>query len=293
MIKSMTAFAGAEKSGEGISTAIEIRGVNSRYLDIAIRMPPSYTGLEDLIKQNVSRKVFRGRIEIRVTIREADTETRNFEVNKQLAEAYYKALEQLRRHLNIEEPAGLSHLINAPGIIETVENEKSMEAVADLLAHSLEEALESFDEMRKNEGRAMAQDLFCRLEKVEQCIERIDSLRHGLLQYYQERLKRRIRELAGDNLEIDHSRIAQEAALLADKNDISEELTRAKSHARQFRQIMESQEPGGKPLNFLLQEFGREFNTMGVKAASADISHEVVSAKTELEKLREQIQNIE
>ncbi len=293
MIKSMTAFAGAEKTEQRISAAIEIRGVNSRYLDLAVRMPPSYAAFEDFIKQKVKEKAFRGRVEIRVTIKEPDTETRDFAVNKPLAEAYYNALEQLRSHLNIEEPAGLSHLVNANGIIETVESEKNTETVSGLLSRTLEEALEAFDQMRKNEGQAMEEDLSGRLEFVEKCIERIDSLRHGLLQYYQERLKRRIRELTEDSGETDQSRIAQEAAILADKSDISEELTRARSHAKQFRQIMESREPAGKPLNFLLQEFGREFNTMGVKAASADISHEVVSAKTELEKLREQVQNIE
>jgi uncharacterized protein (TIGR00255 family) len=128
---------------------------------------------------------------------------------------------------------------------------------------------------------------------IENCIERIDSLRGGLVEACEQRLQARIRELVGDLAEIDPTRIAQEAALLADKSDISEEVTRVRSHARQFRQIMAADDPAGKPLNFLLQEFGREFNTMGVKAGSADISYIVVSAKTELEKLREQVQNIE
>ncbi|MFP4193548.1 MAG: YicC/YloC family endoribonuclease [Desulfobacterales bacterium] len=289
----MSAFAGAEKSEQTISTGVEIRGLNSRHLDIAIRMPSSYAGLEDFIKQKVGRKVFRGRIEIRVTIKEPEAEIRDFAVNRPLAEAYYKALEDLRRHLNIKESPCLSHILNVSGIIETVETEKNLDAVGELLGRTMEEALESFDAMRINEGRAMAKDLSRRLEFIEQCIDRIDSKREGLLEYYQQRLNRRIRELAGNTSETDQSRIAQEAAMLADKSDISEELTRARSHTEQFRQIMESHEPGGKQLNFLLQEFGREFNTMGAKAASAEISHEVVSAKTELEKLREQVQNIE
>ncbi|MFW6081029.1 MAG: YicC/YloC family endoribonuclease [Desulfosalsimonas sp.] len=293
MIKSMTAFAGAEKSEQEISSSVEIRGLNSRYLDLSIRVPPSYSGLEDFIKQALSGRIYRGRIEIRITIKESENETRDFAVNKPLAEAYYNALEQLRQHLDIQEPAGLSHLVNAAGIIETVESEKNLDEVRDLLGRVLEEALESFDAMRKDEGRAMAKDLYRRLDFVDHCIEQIDSLRQGQLEYYQERLKRRISELTRGDTQTDQGRIAQEAALLADKSDISEEITRAKSHSRQFRQIMESQEPAGKPLNFLLQEFGREFNTMGTKAANADISHAVVSAKTELEKLREQVQNIE
>ncbi|MFW6011172.1 MAG: YicC/YloC family endoribonuclease [Desulfosalsimonas sp.] len=293
MIKSMTAFSGAEKTEHGISTAVEIRGVNSRYLDVVTRLPSSYAGLEDSVKQKVAAKVYRGRIEIRVTIKEPEAEIRDFAVNKPLAEAYYKVLTDLCSHLNIKESPGLSHILNASGIIEAVESEKNLETVGKLLEKTMDEALKTFDEMRTTEGRTMAEDLSRRLEFIDKCIDRIDSAREGLIEYYQKRLKNRIRQLTGDSGETDQSRIAQEAAILADKSDISEELTRARSHAKQFRQIMESNEPGGKQLNFLLQEFSREFNTMGVKAASAEISHEVVSAKTELEKLREQVQNIE
>ncbi|MCF8112068.1 MAG: YicC family protein [Desulfobacteraceae bacterium] len=293
MIKSMTAFAGAEHLENGITTTIEIRGYNSRYLDLAVRLPGCYASLEDFIRQKVSRKIFRGRMEIRVFIKEPGAETRSFIINKPLADAYYNALDELRHHLDIKEPVSLSHLVNTSGIIESTEKEKNMEAVTACLKKTLDDALESFEDMRAKEGRAMAEDLAGRLDYISNTIEHIESLSQGLLEYYQQRLKGRIRELTREATEIDPSRIAQEAALMADKSDISEELTRAKSHVDQFKQIMESSEPGGKPLNFLLQEFTREFNTMGVKAASADISHAVVSAKTELEKLREQVQNIE
>ncbi len=293
MIKSMTAFAGAEDSANGITTTVEIRGYNSRYLDLAVRLPSTYASLEDFVKQRVNDTISRGRVEVRIGITPQDAQTRSFTVNKQLAEAYYNALNQLRDHLRIEEPVSLSHLTGVSGVVESVEPPADMEAIRQSLERSLERALASFDAMRTNEGRAMAEDLQSRLAFIENCMQRIDHLRQGLLEYYQHRLKNRIRELTRDTGEIDPSRIAQEAALLADKSDISEEITRVQSHAKQFRQIMEAQEPGGKPLNFLLQEFAREFNTMGAKAASADISHLVVSAKTELEKLREQVQNIE
>ncbi|MFP3981670.1 MAG: YicC/YloC family endoribonuclease [Desulfobacterales bacterium] len=293
MIKSMTAFAGAEDADGGITTTVEIRGYNSRYLDLSVRLPATYASLEDYVKQRVSNAISRGRVEVRVGISRQETQTSSFTVNKQLAEAYYNALNQLRDHLCLDEPVSLSQLAGVIGVVESVEPSADMEDVRQSLGRSLERALADFDAMRTNEGRAMAEELYNRLGFIENCLQRIDHLRQGLLAYYQQRLKSRIRELTRDTGEIDQSRIAQEAALLADKSDISEEVTRVQSHAKQFRQIMADDEPGGKPLNFLLQEFAREFNTMGAKAASADISHLVVSAKTELEKLREQVQNIE
>lgn len=294
MIKSMTAFAEAEKTGEnGTAVSVEIRGLNSRYLDLAVRTPSSYSRLEEFIKQRVKGKIFRGRVEIRAGIREPEAETKQFLVNRALAENYHGALEELRTHLGIRETPGLSHIIGAPGIIETREEERDLEKISVVLGRAIDEAMESFDAMRAAEGRSMAEDLYQRLQFVEGCIKRIDSLSSDLPELKYERLHKRIQEMTRQSAEIDESRLAQEAAFIADKCDISEEIARARSHAAQFKKIMESDEPAGKPLNFLLQEFGREFNTMGAKASSAEISHEVVAAKTELEKLREQVQNIE
>jgi uncharacterized protein (TIGR00255 family) len=157
----------------------------------------------------------------------------------------------------------------------------------------LENLLADFDAMKNAEGHALESDLASRLAFIEDCINRIEEESSGVPGYYQERLRERINALTNGVVEIDPARIAQESALLADRSDISEEIVRARSHLNQFRQIMKASAPSGRPLNFLLQEFNREFNTMGSKAAKALISHLVVSAKTELERLREQIQNIE
>jgi uncharacterized protein (TIGR00255 family) len=293
MIKSMTAFAGTEHSRDNITITVEIRGYNSRYLDTALRLPSAYGWLEDIVKQTVSRNISRGRLEIRIGINAEEEKPESFSVDTKLADAYHQALKQLKNRFAIEEPIGISHLTGLNGIIENTREPADTEVLLKNTEEALKHALDCFDAMRIEEGKAMAKDLSDRIALIKGFIEEIDRLRHGLADAYQQKLYSKIMDLTGGSIEIDQARIAQEAAIIADKNDISEELTRSRSHVEQFLKIMDSDEPAGKPLNFLLQEFSREFNTMGVKAGSAQISHIVVSAKTELEKLREQVQNIE
>jgi uncharacterized protein (TIGR00255 family) len=293
MIKSMTAFAGTQHSRDNITITVEIRGYNSRYLDTALRLPSAYGWLEDIVKQTVSRNISRGRLEIRIGINAEEEKPESFCVDTKLADAYHQALKQLKNRFAIEEPIGISHLTGLNGIIENTREPADTEVLLKNTEEALKHALDCFDAMRIEEGKAMAKDLSDRIALIKGFIEEIDRLRHGLAEAYQQKLYSKIIDLTGGSIEIDQARIAQEAAIIADKSDISEELTRSRSHVEQFLKIMDSDEPAGKPLNFLLQEFSREFNTMGVKAGSAQISHIVVSAKTELEKLREQVQNIE
>lgn len=293
MIKSMTAFAGTQHSRDNITITVEIRGYNSRYLDTALRLPSAYGWLEDIVKQTVSRNISRGRLEIRIGINAEEEKPESFCVDTKLADAYHQALKQLKNRFAIEEPIGISHLTGLNGIIENTREPADTEVLLKNTEEALKHALDCFDAMRIEEGKAMAKDLSDRIALIKGFIEEIDRLRHGLAEAYQQKLHSKIMDLTGGSIEIDQARIAQEAAIIADKSDISEELTRSRSHVEQFLKIMDSDEPAGKPLNFLLQEFSREFNTMGVKAGSAQISHIVVSAKTELEKLREQVQNIE
>lgn len=293
MIKSMTAFAGTQHSRDNITITVEIRGYNSRYLDTALRLPSAYGWLEDIVKQTVSRNISRGRLEIRIGINAEEEKPESFSVDTKLADAYHQALKQLKNRFAIEEPIGISHLTGLNGIIENTREPADTEVLLKNTEEALKHALDCFDAMRIEEGKAMAKDLSDRIALIKGFIEEIDRLRHGLAEAYQQKLHSKIMDLTGGSIEIDQARIAQEAAIIADKSDISEELSRSRSHVEQFLKIMDSDEPAGKPLNFLLQEFSREFNTMGVKAGSAQISHIVVSAKTELEKLREQVQNIE
>jgi uncharacterized protein (TIGR00255 family) len=293
MIKSMTAFAGTQHSRDNITITVEIRGYNSRYLDTALRLPSAYGWLEDIVKQTVSRNISRGRLEIRIGINAEEEKPESFCVDTKLADAYHQALKQLKNRFAIEEPIGISHLTGLNGIIENTREPADTEVLLKNTEEAVKHALDCFDAMRIEEGKAMAKDLSGRIALIKGFIEEIDRLRHGLAEAYQQKLHSKIMDLTGGSIEIDQARIAQEAAIIADKSDISEELSRSRSHVEQFLKIMDSDEPAGKPLNFLLQEFSREFNTMGVKAGSAQISHIVVSAKTELEKLREQVQNIE
>jgi uncharacterized protein (TIGR00255 family) len=293
MIKSMTAFARADLIREDVSVSLEIRGYNSRYLDQAIKIPQMYITIEDKIRRVIADRITRGRIELKASIRDDSETAEKFTVNEVMARSYYDALMLLKKTLNLEEGIPFEVVAKKNGVVESSEQEIDSEKIWGVVSDCLERLLEEFDAMKAVEGQALAADLKSRVAFIEDCISRIEELTPDMLHHYQEKLRERINILTNGLADIDPARIAQESALLADRSDISEEIIRTRSHLDQFRQLMEAPSPSGRPLNFLLQEFNREFNTMGSKAGSAQISHIVVSAKTELEKIREQTQNIE
>ncbi len=289
----MTAFARSEYTHDDVTVSIEIRGYNSRYLDLFLKIQPGYTAVEDKIRKVITETISRGRIELKATIQD-DLETPEiFSVNEKLAKSYFQALMDLKSRLHLQADIPLELLAKKNGVIESLESEVNIDRIWMVVQKCLENALETFDAMKIIEGRALKKDLASRLSFIETCIFQIESESADMPIIYQEKLRERIFALTNGIVEIDPARIAQEAALLADRSDISEEIVRAKSHLAQCHQLMDAPAPSGRPLNFLIQEFQREFNTMGSKSAKAKISHLVVSAKTELEKLREQIQNIE
>lgn len=293
MIQSMTAFAKADKRAEKLTVSVEIRSYNSRYLDVVPRIPAACLSLEDRIKNLISEKLTRGRVEIRFQIRDESEEACAFEIDEPRALAYYNALVRLRDKFQMENQISLRMLSGFGGVIKPAETERDMETYWPVIADCTAEALDALNTMRKREGEFIARDFVQRLDYIENCIGEIEKGSKGLLFHYQEKLKERITALTRGITEIDPARIAQEAAFLADRSDISEELTRAKSHLLQFRTMMNSEEPSGRKLNFLLQEFNREFNTIGSKTGNAEVSHMVVVVKSELEKIREQVQNVE
>jgi len=293
MIKSMTAFARAEKIKGNLTTVIEIRSYNSRYLDISLRVSPGYLLLEDRIKGFISEKVARGRIEVNVKIREGSDDTFVFDIDAPKAKAYREALIQLKDICNINTEISLDLLVSGGGIIMPAETKKDIDACWPAVKDCLAKAINDLDEMRMREGDFIAGDIAKRLEYIESCLVQIEDKSSDLLIHYQQRLKERIGSLTKGIAEIDPGRVAQEAAFLADRSDISEEIVRAKSHIKQFRNIADSKEDSGRKLNFLLQELNREFNTMGSKTEKANLSHIVVDVKSELEKIREQVQNVE
>ena len=293
MIKSMTAYAQSDVITPALSIAVEIRGYNSRHLDIALKLYHRYGILEEKIKKTIARFVTRGRIEIRVAITESDENAEVFTINEPMADAYWLTLTAIKNRFQIPSDISLDLLCTKNGIIETADPEIDTDNIWRHLEKCLETALSDFDAMKTNEGAALKQDLDARLGFIETRIAAIEAKKDSLLPLYQEKLKNRIAALTQGMVEIEPARIAQETAFIADKSDISEEVVRAKSHLQQFRSLMDGPDPCGRPLNFLLQEFNREFNTMGSKASDAEIAHVIVSAKTELEKIREQIQNLE
>ena len=293
MIKSMTAFGRAKKTLESRTFTVEMRSLNSRYGEVKVRMPPQFLPLEDQIKKLVATKISRGRVEVIIKVKNGSQTVSDIHVNLPLAKAYYGALCELNETLQIKEKVELQALLGMQGIITATESEEDLEKTWSHLSSCVSDALEGIDTMRISEGMAIYQDFQKRLQSVEGDLSRIRGLAPSMLSQYHSRLKERIATLTQGTVEIDPNRLAQEAAFLADKSDIMEEIVRAESHLKQFRNMIESDGPAGRALDFLLQELNREVNTIGSKGGDAQLPQIVVGLKSELEKLREQVQNIE
>jgi uncharacterized protein (TIGR00255 family) len=289
----MTAYAKSEKTQEKLTVQIEIRSYNSRYLDIALRIPHGYLALEEKIKTIIAGKVSRGRIEVNLQVRDDTDEAYAFEIDTPKARAYYDSLLQLKNKFNINSEISMDLLISGGSIIKPVEMALDMEARWPIFKDCMNEAITNLIAMRREEGNFLEADISDRLNCIEKCIDQIQKESSDLLSHYQQRLKDRIAVLTKGIIEIDPDRVAQEAAFLADRTDISEEIVRAASHIKQFRTIISSAEPAGRKLNFLVQELNREFNTMGSKTNHSNVSHIIVEVKADLEKIREQLQNVE
>jgi uncharacterized protein (TIGR00255 family) len=209
------------------------------------------------------------------------------------ARAYFSAAEQLKSALSLKTGLSLDHITAVPGILQPVENGRDSESYWPLIADCMQQAIQALDQMRRQEGAFLEKDFLQRLSLMEQGLDRIEQMAAGLVDLYREKLLSRIEALTQGSVALDPVRIAQEAAILADRSDIAEEIVRARSHIDQFRILLQADEPAGRKLNFLLQEFNREFNTMGSKIGQAAVAHIIVDMKAEIEKMREQVQNIE
>ena len=293
MMKSMTGFAAAEIIAGEITVSADVRSYNNRHLDVVLRLSPGSMELEEKIKGLIAGKIARGRLEVKIQIKDAAVGTVAFEIDWARAEGMHAALVQLKNKFGLQDDISMDHLLGVGGIIKPVETADESDQLWPTIEDCLGQALADLDTMRRKEGDFIAADLHARLDYIAARLGEIKSDTADLLSQYQERLKERIAVLTQETVELDPARLAQEAAYLADRSDISEEIVRAESHVEQFRQIMDSEEPGGRKLNFLLQELHREFNTIGSKIGHADTAHRVVDVKSELEKIREQIQNVE
>src|SRR2546423_15622014 len=293
-MKSMTGFGRGSADGDGFAVGVEIKTVNNRYLDIHLRAPQELTSLEMEIRKRVSARLSRGRVDVNISFDRTGSAA-TYEINQVVVAAYVDALREIQRQFNLTGEIDVSAIARLPGALSSPRNELTDEMTTGLNA-AIDQALDNLEQMRKVEGRALAEEMRSRLQRIEQAIPQIEAGASGLVDAYQQRLHKRISELisrGSQTVELDSGRLAQEVAYLADRSDITEELARLKSHVDQFGEAIDSQEEVGKRLDFLLQELNREANTVLSKSAEISIKEAALAIKAEVEKLREQVQNVE
>jgi uncharacterized protein (TIGR00255 family) len=291
MIKSMTGYGKAELSLEHEKIAVEMRSVNHRYGEISIKLPRALICFENDVRKAVSERLKRGKIDVFIQL-ESVADGRPPHVNISLARAYYAAFTSLREELGIEEPVPLSLIVSQKDVLAVTEEEDHTEAMRDGLLSTVGAAVDALERMRIREGNELSDDLRKRRETLALLMERIACRAPSVPAEYAEKIASRLTRFAPEGMP-DEVRLAQEIAIMADRSDITEEQVRFASHLVQFDAALQALEPVGRKLDFLLQEMGREVNTMGSKANDGEITSCVVELKAELEKIREQVQNIE
>lgn len=291
MIKSMTGYGKAELALEHDKISVEMRSVNHRYGEISIKMPRTLICFENDVRKSVSERLKRGKIDVFIQL-ESIADGRPPHVNIPLARAYYAAFTSLRQELGIEEPVPLALIVSQKDILAVTENDDHAEAMRERLLATVGRAVDALEGMRIREGNELTDDLQRRRETLALLMERIRVRAPSVPVEYAEKIAARLARFAPEGLP-DEARLAQEIAIMADRSDITEEQVRFASHLVQFDAALQSPEPVGRKLDFLLQEMGREVNTIGSKANDGEITSCVVELKAELEKIREQIQNIE
>jgi len=292
VLQSMTAFGRGEAMADGYRFTVELRTLNHRFCDIRIKLPRKYTDFEEEIKRKLSSQFSRGRIEVNVVADEALDKVQHLTVDSELAETYKRLLLDLQNKLGLEASLSLDTLLHFRDIFIFEEDEEGRAQAWKVLEAALDQSVEQCIQMRKEEGSAIETDFTERLNQLETLSGEVESRTPIVVLEVRDRLQKRIEELLGQG-ELDESRLAQEVAILAEKSDITEEVIRLKSHIQQFRALLKASGPRGRQLEFLLQEMHREINTIGSKANDVEIANKVIQIKTELERLREQVQNIE
>ena len=290
-MNSMTGFGRSRKETGGREMTVEVKSVNHRFLDIACRMPRSVSYLEETARSIISGQLVRGHIDVYVAYQNNRDDTKEIILDLPLASAYKTAFNQLREELKLDSSITIEDYIQIPGIIKVVEKEDDQAAIKSLFEETLSEALLQLTEMRKLEGMSLSRDLLLKLNRIEVLKEQIEKLAPSVIASYRTRLKARLTDLLAGN--IDENRFETEVAIFADRCAIDEELVRLKSHIQQMRVLLDGDEAAGRKMDFLVQELNREINTIGSKASDGEIAKYVVEAKGEIEKFREQVQNLE
>lgn len=294
MIKSMTGFGRAEVNDGKRNITVEIKSVNHRYCDINIRLAHRYAFAEEKIKSAIKEKISRGKLDVSVMVESLTESDVNIKLNTLAARQYMDNLKRLKNELGFEDEISLQYIASLPDVMKTVPDVDDEKELTEALLAPVRLAAAKLDEMRITEGKKLEEDLLARGETVKALVEKIAERAPDVPKAYAEKLRTRIQELIGDSAEINEERIALEAAMFADKCSIAEELTRLDSHMAQMEKIIgEVGQPDGKRLDFLVQEMNREANTIGSKANDITVTELMLKVKAEVEKIREQVQNVE
>ena len=288
----MTGYGRARETRSGRDITVEVRSVNNRYLDCTVKMPRAYIFAEDAVKARVQKAVSRGKVDVFITIDTSAADEAVVKLNRPLAQGYYKALCEINEACGLESEITASAIARFPDVLTVTKAEEDLESVAVDLCAVLDDALAAYNRMRATEGERLAADIGSRLDTIERITGMVEERSPQTVAEYRARLTAKMEEVL-QSTTIDEARILTEAAIFADKANIDEELVRLNSHIGQMRAMLNGGEPAGRKLDFIVQEMNREFNTIGSKANDAQIVNLVIQGKAEVEKIREQVQNIE
>ena len=291
-MKSMTGYGMALVKSENYMTKVEVKSVNSRYLELNLRVPKDFMSIEDKIRQEVKSKLKRGKVDLYLSYDVQNPDLQELSINKDLAKAYYRDMEDLRNTLEIEEKITLKDIVLLEGVLKKSRTNETDKELLNQVLQTVRVAVENLDEMRIAEGENLKEDLKTKVVNIEEIVEEIKLLAPKVIEENEKKLTENIYERLKEE-DLDLPRLTTELAIMADKLSIDEEITRLTSHISQFNDIIKDTDSVGRKIDFLLQEFNREANTIGSKTTSSEILKLVVNLKSEIEKLREQIQNIE
>ena len=292
MIRSMTGYGCAKGCCEGLNIGVELRSVNNRYLDCSVRLPRGFLFAEDAVKSRIQSHISRGKVDVYVSIDSAGTDTVLVKVNEQLASGYVEAIRQLADRFELDNSLTALSLGRMPDVLTVEKQDADAEAVTAVIAEITENALSAYDEMRVREGKKLHEDISRRLDTIESYVGEVELRSPETVKEYRERLWRKMSEVL-QNTALDEQRILLEAGIFADKVAVDEETVRLRSHISQMRAMLSEGSPIGRKMDFLVQEFNREGNTIGSKCNDSTVTKIVIEMKSEIEKIREQIQNIE
>lgn len=291
MSRSMTGFGRAKYEVDGREYQIELKSVNYKYSDVSVKLPRNISYLEEKIKSTVSKNISRGKIDVFISFVNNSSRGKDIKINKEIAKIYIDELKDLAEETGIEANFRAIDISKMPDVL-TIQNEEDEELIMSEIEIPLNEAIAGFISMKETEGNRISQDLKERINNVQVKVEKISEYSTGLIDEYIVKLEARIKEMLKVDV-VDETRLAQEVVIFADKTSIQEELTRLRSHISQFNDILTNNSVVGKKLDFIIQEMNREINTIGSKSGSLDITNLVIDIKTELEDIREQVQNLE